>query len=102
MKIFLLIFFPFLFSFIIFNRGIPFLLHKTNFSEEVILECKIQEKLIHKNQKCIELSNIKINKLQYCFSNYERNIYNDIKIGDKIFVSGKISKYGINNLRIIK
>lgn len=101
--LFLLIFFSFLFSFIIFNNAIPFLLHKTNFSEEVILEFKIQEKgILRKHSRCIKLSNIEINNLVYCFSSYEKNIYNDIKIGDKIFVSGKISKYGISNLRIIK
>lgn len=67
------------------------------------MEFKIQEKgILRKHSRCIKLSNIEINNLVYCFSSYEKNIYNDIKIGDKIFVSGKISKYGISNLRIIK
>lgn len=101
--IFLLIFFSFLFSFIIFNNAIPFLLHKTNFSEEVILEFKIKEKgILRKHPRCIKLSNIKINNLVYCFSNYEKDIYNDIKIGDKILIKGNISKYGFSNFKLEK
>jgi hypothetical protein len=100
--IFLLIPFYFIFSFLIFNKAIPFLLHKTNFSEEVILEFEIQEKEIRRHSRCIKLSGIKINNLLYCFSNYEKDIYNNIKIGDKVFIRGKISKYGFSNFKLEK